>query len=85
MNLDKCKPKATENHDLNDTPFNTPRSEFIKRSVDHDLSSKNVQDTKEHKRNLRPRPTRPPTLFGFASDCSEDDTYASNKSRKRRK
>jgi hypothetical protein len=75
---DKSKPK--DDKTFNDTPFNTPRSEFMNRTVDFSSSETTQSVTK---RNLRPRPTRPPTLFGFSSDFSEDDTCSGNTKRRK--
>lgn len=72
--------QSKEKNNFNDTPFNTPRSEFINRTMN---CASNETSQSVTKRNLRPRPTRPPTLFGFSSDFSEDDGYAGNTCRKK--
>lgn len=69
-----------EDNNFNDTPFNTPRSEFINRTMNCPLNRSSESVTK---RNLRPRPTRPPTLFGFSSDFSEDDVCTVSTCRKK--
>jgi hypothetical protein len=76
----KDEDKSKENKTYNDTPFNTPRSTFINRKID---CSSNEATQSVTKRNLRPRPTRPPTLFGFSSDFSEDDTCFGNAKRRK--
>ena len=79
---------------LAETPFNTPMSSFMIRTKalkpESPNYTENDQPAKEVKRNLRPRPTRPPTLFGFSSDVSEDENVQNyglhdKSSKKRRK
>ena len=88
--IDFSLSKTDKNHDSNaasidinfNTPFNTPRSEFIERTINH--KSENIENnqklasSKDYKKNLRPRPTRPPTLFGFSPDASEDEVHGAS-------
>jgi hypothetical protein len=74
------------NHKMPDTPFNTPMVAFMSRSLPNNFGSQEAAESRssEEKMNLRPRPTRPPTLFGFASDLSEDE-HGQAKPRSKRK
>lgn len=74
------------NYKMPDTPFNTPMVAFMSRSLPNNFGSQDVAEPRssEEKMNLRPRPTRPPTLFGFASDLSEDE-HGQGRPRSKRK
>ena len=96
--IDIQKPKNKKRFVAPETPFNTPLLNSYSRSLPKNFGGtehssrelglpRGTVGSAEQKRNLRPRPTRPPTLFGFSSDMSEDETnhQLPPSARKRRK
>jgi hypothetical protein len=96
--IDIQKPNNKKRFVAPETPFNTPLMSSHSRSLPKNFGGakhsprepgrpRGTVRSAEQKRNLRPRPTRPPTLFGFASDMSEDEAnhQLPPSARKRRK